>query len=238
MISYAAISRPGGREVNEDSLDFYERQGTYFFALADGLGGHGQGEVASKIVVTEAIAAFKTGGGDLARCFTYAQERLLAEQARQNVRDELKSTLVCLKIVNDKAVWGHVGDSRLYCFAKNGLAARSLDHSVPQMLVASGEIREKDIRGHEDRNRLLRVMGMEWNSPKYEIGKERALGKRDAFLLCSDGFWEWITEKDMIRHLRGAAAPAAWLAAMEADILANAKGHNMDNYSAIAVFVS
>lgn len=63
------------------------------------------------------------------------------------------------------------------------------------------------------------------------------LHKRSSFLLCSDGFWELIDEKQMSKTLKKADSPQQWLAAMEEIILANGKGTNMDNYSAIAVFV-
>ena len=108
---------------------------------------------------------------------------------------------------------------------------------MPQMLVNRGDIKEKDIRHHEDRSRLLRVMGTEWDRPKYQVVEGIKLTKRSSFLLCSDGFWELIDEKQMSKTLKKADSPQQWLAAMEEIILANGKGTNMDNYSAIAVFV-
>jgi serine/threonine protein phosphatase PrpC len=238
MIAYGAISKIGERQNNEDSVNIYAADQAYLFALADGLGGHGQGEVASKIAVEQAAAAFQASGGSLERCFSQAQEQILAEQKRRNVKNEIKTTLVCLKIIGNTASWGHIGDSRLYYFGKSKLIRRSLDHSVPQALAAAGEIKEKDIRRHEDRNRLLRVMGMEWDGPKYELSKEVALCGGDAFLLCSDGFWEWIEEKEMTRCLKKAGTPERWLEMMEEMVYRNGRGQNMDNYSAVAVFVS
>lgn len=114
---------------------------------------------------------------------------------------------------------------------------RSQDHSVPQMLVNRGDIKEKDIRHHEDRSRLLRVMGTEWDSPKYQVVDDIKLTNRSSFLLCSDGFWELIDEKQMCKLLKKAADPQDWLGKMEEIVLANGTGTNMDNYSAIAVFV-
>jgi serine/threonine protein phosphatase PrpC len=105
------------------------------------------------------------------------------------------------------------------------------------MLVLSGEIQEKDIRGHEDRNRLIRVMGMEWNTPKYEIGGAARLGANETYLLCSDGFWEWITEKEMSRLLKTSATPKEWIEKMCEKVTEAGRGANMDNYSAIAVYI-
>jgi len=77
---------------------------------------------------------------------------------------------------------------------------RTLDHSVPQLLVKSGRIKEKEIRKHPDRNRLLKVMGVVWASPEYEKSRVITLNGKEAFLLCSDGFWELIEEKKMARY--------------------------------------
>jgi serine/threonine protein phosphatase PrpC len=132
---------------------------------------------------------------------------------------------------------GHIGDSRLYHFSHGRLKGRTLDHSVPQMLVATGEIREKDIRHHEDRNRLIRVMGIEWASPRYELGTAVKVSAGDAFLLCSDGFWEWIEEKEMQKLLKKSSTPVAWLEAMQEVTECHSAGTNRDNYSAIAVFI-
>jgi serine/threonine protein phosphatase PrpC len=112
-----------------------------------------------------------------------------------------------------------------------------MDHSVPQMLTAMGEIKEKDIRHHEDRNKLLRVMGAEWGKSNYEIDAPVSLVSGDAFLLCSDGFWEWVDEKMMIKLLRRSRRPQQWLSEMEKHVQRNGAKANMDNYSAVAVFV-
>ena len=78
------------------------------------------------------------------------------------------------------------------------------------MLVASGEIREKDIRHHEDRNRLLRVMGIPWRKKTYEIAPPIPFDENQAFLLCSDGFWEYIEEAEMAAFLARSATPSGW----------------------------
>ena len=239
MITYASLSKEGNRSVNEDYIGFHEVDGEILFCLADGLGGHGRGAVASEMVVSKSIAAFAECKADdvLVNCFLSAQEGLITEQDKEGAKDEMKSTLTLLVIQNAVAYWGHVGDSRLYLFRKNKLFRRTLDHSVPQMLVATGEIRERDIRFHTDRNRLIRVMGMEWSSPKYDLSDRVDLCNGDAFLLCSDGFWELIDEKDMLKLLKKAVTADEWLAMMEKAVLKNGQGKNMDNYSAMTVLI-
>ncbi len=104
------------------------------------------------------------------------------------------------------------------------------------MLVAAGEIDEKEIRHHPDRNRLVRVMGMEWDEPKYQVSEPMPEEPGQAFLLCSDGFWENIEEEQMEACLQKSANPHEWLERMEKIVVKNGRGTNMDNYSAIVVF--
>ncbi len=166
-----------------------------------------------------------------------AQQKLIQKQKQENAGNSMKTTVTCLTLTDQSARFAHVGDSRIYYFEKAKYVLRSQDHSVPQMLVNRGEIREKDIRHHEDRSSLLRVMGTEWDAPKYQVVEGISLTKRSSFLLCSDGFWELIDEKMMCKTLKKAGSPEEWLANMEKIVLEKGRGTNMDNYSAIAVFV-
>lgn len=238
----AMISEQGNREINEDFVGKIEDtvHGTGCFVLCDGLGGHGHGEVASRLVVESICGTYSAGGQRedfLQSAVCEGQNKLLALQKEWHEQSEMKTTVVLLKVGEREMQWCHVGDSRLYYFEKNKLRQRTLDHSVPQMLVSAGEIKEKEIRHHPDRNRLLRVMGMEWDSPKYALSEPVPKADRQAFLLCSDGFWELIDEKAMQKCLKKAKTPEEWLALMRGIVLKNGKNTDMDNFSAIAVFV-
>lgn len=245
-IQYAVLSKDGGRAVNEDAVAAGKSDTRRLFILADGLGGHGLGghglgEAASSLAVQQAMEAFETGGRSsgelLTHCVTSAQEALLAEQRKQGRAGDMKTTAVILLLENASARWIHVGDSRLYRFEGSRLAERTLDHSVPQMLVSQGAIRERDIRFHEDRNRLTRALGTEWARPAYTLSGELALTAPASFLLCSDGFWELIDEKEMSRTLKRARSAEDWLAAMTTLVEKNGRGNQMDNYSAITVWL-
>ncbi len=235
-IKYATLTNKGGRALNEDFLDVSITPQRAAFILCDGLGGHGNGDVASRYV-TERLKEELERSVGIEEGILKAQEGLLHKQEQENAQDSMKTTVTCLALCGDSARFAHVGDSRVYYFEKAKYIMRSQDHSVPQMLVNRGEIAEKDIRRHEDRNRLLRVMGTEWETPKYQIVEGIRLTRRSSFLLCSDGFWELIDEKMMCKALKKAKSPQEWLDAMEKTVVENGKGTNMDNYSAIAVFV-
>lgn len=242
LIDFASFSDKGERELNEDYIGEVTLGNKSIYVLADGLGGHGKGEIASQ-VVTDKITSLLTeentkNNNFLENCFLKAQKSLLYEQEKLGGTDAIKTTAVVLYIDGNSFSYGHIGDSRLYRIEKGKIVSRTLDHSVPQMLVISGEIKEKDIRHHEDRNRLLRAMGTEWDeeNPKYQVDEKNTVLKKEmSFLLCSDGFWEWITEKEISKIMKKKLSAEEQLNRMCTIVLKNGKGKNMDNYSAILV---
>lgn len=240
MILYAMRSRDGDRSRNEDNIRMEEKSGEYLFALADGLGGHGKGDEASRIATEQACQVFKrsTPGTDcLEEAFRTAQESILAEKERRGLYSSMKTTMVLLHLEQAAAKWAHVGDSRLYVFCGGKVQTRTRDHSVPQMLVLNGEIKESEIRHHPDRNCVLRAMGGDDDNCSCDQSEVYPLEPGCVFLMCTDGFWELILESDMERTLRKASSPAHWLDQMEEIVLKNGADVNMDNYSAIAVWV-
>lgn len=239
-VTYSMLSKEGERENNEDNIGMYERDGEFCFVLCDGLGGHGKGELASLLAVEACMGLFaEKGYGEevLRESFVTAQQSILKTQKMDPEAMDMKTTMVLLHIGKDSIQWGHVGDSRLYYFVNDKIVGRTIDHSVPQMLVASGEIKESEIRHHPDRNRLLRVMGLDEDEPRYTLEDVMERKGFQQFLLCSDGFWELIDEKKMQQTLKKAKNPGEWIQLMEEIVLQNGRGTNMDNYSAVAVWL-
>ena len=237
-MEHKAFTAQGNREVNEDSYVCIERDGNYCFVVADGLGGHGKGEVASQKVVEVFEREFGTIKEScpefLKRAFETAQADVMA---MQQTADEMKTTAVVLAIVGNKLAWGHIGDSRLYHFQKGKLRQRTLDHSVAQMLSPPVRNFDADIASHPDRNRLLRVIGEKWSEPKYELSKAARFKKGDAFLLCSDGVWELIASKKLCELLNQSETAEEWLNSIISEVERNGQNTDMDNYTAIAVMV-
>ena len=146
----------------------------------------------------------------------------------------MKTTLVVLSVEDDLAKWMHVGDSRLYHFTDGKLRRQTMDHSVSQVAVLMGEITQNEIRFHEDRNRVLRALGSE--NAKPDISSTIKLsGQRDAFLLCTDGFWEYVYENEMEQSLEKAENPGQWLDEMLKTLRTRVPEDN-DNFSAAIVF--
>lgn len=237
--TYAVFTDVGDRKVNEDSVGTCTTETGDCFVLCDGLGGHGMGDEASRLVTTVFEKTFRESeqiSDFQAHVFSAAQDILLAEQKRRNAEKKMKTTATVLASDRRKAYIGHIGDSRVYVFHHNKVRCRTLDHSIPQMLVMTGEIKEEEIRNHPDRNILLRVMGIRWDEPMYEWMRPIPLWKCQAFLLCSDGFWELIEEEQMCDLLKHSDSSQQWLDQMVQVVRANGADRDMDNFSAIAVW--
>ena len=246
------ISDAGGRGANQDVAEIIEPDQLHAgypgcWILADGLGGHGGGERAARIAVDAAIQTYKKRPSLLLEtveaCINNAQEAILSQQLQNERFNRMRTTIVVLIARDDKAMWAHVGDTRLYLFRYDQVQEkmciiRTRDHSVPQVLVEAGAINEKDIRYHSDRNRLLQCLGGE-EELKPTYSEEELLNHGDAFLLCTDGFWEYISELEMEIDLSKSTTAEEWLSNMLVRFASNSAANpENDNYSAVAVFVS
>lgn len=236
-INIAKISSPGGRAVNDDTVCTCEGRKKAYVFVGDGLGGYAGGQQASKVAGDVLMRAGQEQSmllrENLVAAAVQAQEAVLELQT--NTSGNMKTTLVYLAVEGDCARWMHIGDSRLYRFENGRLAYQTSDHSVSQMAVLMGDITAEQIRFHEDRNRVLRALGGE--SAKAEVSETIKIGRgKTAFLLCTDGFWEYVYENEMEQTLRQAKTPEEWLQAMEMILKGRVSGDN-DNYTAAAVLI-
>ena len=171
------------REKNEDSMGW--RDG--LFVVAVGMGGHNAGEVASALAV-EYILRIK-GKSDFRRALKRAVEqanRALLDMAGKDPNcSGMGTTLAVLYIKDDKAVIGHIGDSRVYQWRQGELRRLTRDHSLVEELVANGGITAEQARNHPQRNILTRALGTP-NLPEIEL-VELPIEAGDRFLLCTDG---------------------------------------------------
>lgn len=243
-LDYFALTCPGGREVNEDSWGaFVNDNGELCFVVADGLGGHGFGDLASQKAVSVFEEVFDGCESDapeefIDAAFAKAQDEILNMQKERHNKQGMKTTCVALCVFQDKIRWGHIGDSRLYAFKKNKIVFQTTDHSVPQLLVMAKEIKPRQIRHHPDRNKLLKVLGIPWEEKQFQISQEFKPDDFDAFLLCSDGFWELIDEKSMRKHLKKSVSAQNWVERMACEVNENGANEEMDNYTVIAVILN
>lgn len=235
MIQTASYTDIGGRSHNEDSCRFLAADADCLLAVvADGLGGHGGGERASSTAVESICTGWngQAAAGELVRLIQTAHRSVLALQTSLCA---MKTTAVVLALAGDRAVWAHAGDSRLYHFRDGKRVFQTRDHSASQIAVMLGEITVDQIRFHEDRNKVLRALGQE-GELKVDTREEILCPGRHAFLLCTDGFWEYVTEAEMEADLAAAADPADWLGQMRARLRARVPADN-DNNTAAAVWL-
>ena len=240
MLDYALISNIGSRKVNEDAISTIERDGAYGFIVCDGLGGQGMGDAASKLVSDCFVDCFKSLEIDetfLPKALDCAQSTLSKEKNTLKIKKQMCTTAVALAINYSTAYVGHIGDSRLYFFEDNKLKFKTLDHSLPQMLALQGEIKEEDIAHHPDRNKLLRALGTDWDKPMYTVSEPITLNKNQAFLLCTDGIWEWITDDQLSDLLKVSSCAEEWLEKIVNAVEHSSQKIERDNYSAIAVLI-
>jgi serine/threonine protein phosphatase PrpC len=155
----------------------------------------------------------------------------------------MHSTVVALfvDLTCQEALWGHAGDSRLYLFRDGVMLSHTRDHSVVQLMADAGLLMPEQIRTHPRRSELQSALGSAPEDLLVSIvPRPWRLKPRDAFLLCTDGLWEYVNEAEMCASLNRAADPADWLAKLEELVLLHASergkvGH--DNFSGIAVWV-
>ncbi|MCR5556427.1 MAG: serine/threonine-protein phosphatase [Butyrivibrio sp.] len=237
MIDYYSFSAKGDRNSNEDFCLIKENSYGVCFVVNDGLGGCGNGDVASKLVATAIADSFDECIKDdfFKSSFIYASKLLSEKQRDTPMATNMKTTSAVLTIINNTAQWGHIGDSRIYYFNKARLLTRTYDHSVPQMLVKMKEIKEKDVRFHKDRSKLLKAIGDGSTNHEPSVSEKHSLVVGNAFLLCTDGFWELINEKEMTKALKKTKTAKEWIEYMASLVMSRGKGQDMDNASAIGV---
>lgn len=203
IIDIAKHSRPGGHEINEDSL----LCGNNIYVVADGLGGHSSGEVASAAAIEFVKINYN---GD----FSDTAVTALLEGANASVRslENGSHTTIAAIFHNDDTVrFANVGDSRVYYFRHNKLFAMTKDHSVCQASIDMGEMTFDDIRTSSDRSRLLKVLGSEPQLNLRRMYEPISAADGDAFIVCSDGFWEHVYETEMEADLLKADSAESWM---------------------------
>lgn len=231
IINAAKYSCAAGHGINEDSCLCSAEKG--IFIVADGLGGHSSGEKAS-LAAVDYFEKNCTGG--------YTEKRIteLMEGANTEVTekgDGGKTTVAAAFTENGNFIYANAGDSRVYYFREGKIIAQTKDHSVCQASADMGMIRWEDIRGSEDRSRLLKVLGVDekLNIKKHYVPIKIQDG--DAFLLCSDGFWEYVYEAEMEADLLKSDNPEVWLKHMLKRHILRAENKG-DNYTAICGIIS
>lgn len=194
----------GGRDENQDCCGkaLLEDEGKYCFVVADGLGGHTGGRQAAQLAVKTITSHFCDISENnihvtMENLILGAHDEILRQRENDNFLGSMKSTCVVLIIINGKAYWGTVGDSRLYWFRNGEIIFKSKDHSVVQMLLDLGEITSDEASQHPDRNTVLKSLGTSAELVPSIQADGLEIFSGDYFLLCTDGLWEYFTDRNL-----------------------------------------
>jgi serine/threonine protein phosphatase PrpC len=202
-------SRRGGRPYNEDRVAYAYTSEALVMVLADGMGGHSHGEVASQLTVQVITGLFQARAKPVLADMTaflldgiYAAHDAINEYAlRKHMADPPRTTCVVCVVQRGMACWAHVGDSRLYQFSRRAMLYRTRDHSAVQQMVDEGRLGESEMGVHPDRNKLYNSVGG-YMLPDIEVEQPVKLQEGDVLFLCTDGVWPELSPEEMLSTLR------------------------------------
>ncbi len=206
QFSVYQVSRKGGREKNEDRMGYCYTRDAGLFALADGMGGHPEGEVASQLALQTMAALFQRDAKPtlddplrfLHDAIIAGHHQLLRYATEKALMDTPRTTIVACVLQGDAAYWAHCGDSRLYLVRDGKLIARTRDHSYSELqetlshVVPMGE--------KFNRNVLFTCLGSP-GKPVVDTAGPLLLHSGDRVLLCSDGLWGSVPDVDIAEQL-------------------------------------
>ena len=241
QVEIASRCEVGGRTHNEDDLRHGQSGSFWYAVLSDGAGGHRGGAVASDIVVRMTAlglqSATQATPDYLTQLVCDANEALAQKQDKRS-RDRMHATLVALWIDarREEALWTHVGDSRLYMLRHGRVLHVTQDDSVVQRMVDAGYLTPEEALTHPKKNQLLAAMGAEGGIEPNTLENHMAVEDGDAFLLCSDGWWDHFDRRAIEAAFAASKSPDEWLTRM-AEAIQAAATPRQDNYSAIAVWI-
>lgn len=205
------------RSHNEDSLRLFREEN--LFIVADGMGGHASGEVASQMSVETLAEFFRSTSEDDEITWPYKMDkgrkyeenrvvtgiklsnrRIFESAARDRKLKGMGTTIVAAFFVNDLCYVGHVGDSRVYRFRDQTLTQLTEDHSLLNDYIKMRQLTPEEIEAFPHKNVIVRALGMK-ETVQVDVMHERP-EKGDVYLLCSDGLSGMITDPDMEEMLR------------------------------------
>jgi serine/threonine protein phosphatase PrpC len=229
------LSRKGGRKNNEDRMGYCYTRDAVMFVLADGMGGHPEGEVAAQLALQTASSVFQQEARPtvadpqkfLVSALMISHQQIIKYATDKGMLNTPRTTLVLCLVQDNQAHWIHCGDSRMYLMRKGDLVTRTRDHSYSEHLGA-GVLTMPNV----NRNILMTCLGS-YAKPLYDVGGPVNLAPGDRILLCSDGLWGSLDESRIV-ELTSDANVADAVPSLVEEALRTA-GAKSDNVTVIAM---
>jgi PPM family protein phosphatase len=229
------ISRKGGREKNEDRMGYCYTRESGIFLLADGMGGHPEGEVASQLALQTISALYQKEARPIVKdvseflpaALMAAHHQIIRYASEKGMLDTPRTTLVAAIVQGGSATWVHCGDSRLYVVREGKLVTRTRDHSYLEQ--QGGSVVRLD---RVNRNILFTCLGSP-TRPVFDVTGPMALQTGDRILLCSDGLWGTISDDEIVRSL--SAHPVAESVPDLVEKALRSGGERCDNVTVVAL---
>lgn len=230
------VSRKGGREKNEDRMGYCYTRESGLFVLADGMGGHPEGEVAAQLALQTVSAYFqkqaqpfiKDPAEFLPLALMAAHQQITRYASEKGMLDTPRTTLVAALLQGTGATWVHCGDSRLYVVRDGKLLMRTRDHSYLEQQNA-GVI----TLATANRNILFTCLGSP-TRPIFDVTGPVSLQQGDRLLLCSDGLWGTLSDEEIVSQIGGSKSIADAVPDLVESAL-RAGGETSDNVTVLAL---
>ncbi len=203
-------SKKGGRKTNQDRMGYCFTRDALLMIVADGMGGHLQGDMAAQIAVQtvgtlfqqQALPTLKSPTRFLEASLLDAHQQILHYRSANRLSESPRTTIVACVVQGGAAYWAHVGDSRLYWLRMGEIIAQTRDHSKIQSLIQQGLASPAEIDTHPDRNKLFNCLGSP-ETPTVELSRKMMLQPGDTLFLCTDGLWSAVPERQIAQAFAG-----------------------------------
>ena len=238
QFSVYQVSRKGGREKNEDRMGYCYTRDAGLFALADGMGGHPEGEVASQLALQTMSAMFQRSAKPrladplrfLHDAIVAGHHQLLRYATERALTDTPRTTLVACVLQGNAAYWAHCGDSRLYLVRGDKLVARTRDHSYSELQETLAQVVPMGDR--VNRNVLFTCLGSP-GKPVVDTAGPLLVQTGDRVMLCSDGLWGAVADSVITETL--ASRPITESVPELVELALRSAGEKSDNVTVLAV---
>jgi PPM family protein phosphatase len=238
----AQVSLSGNRQENQDRVAVLRSDPSALIVAVDGMGGHAEGARAAEVTVATLRECFEASRqpildpqGFLTLALARAHDRVVALGPDVAIDHKPRATCAVSLMQDGSCFWAHVGDSRVYQIRAGTVHARTRDHSHVELLLREGLIRESEMKGHPMRNYVECCLGGDRSLPDMSIAGRRRLVVGDLVLVCTDGLWSGIDDREVAAL--GEVAPGGLDAAL-GKLAARAVTRNAphsDNTSAAAL---